>query len=92
MFFLYYYCKKDNLSFNFDFSTFQVEAALTSDGEEQCVQITQQNLYLQVNNYDTSQEWRTPNRHHNSKSKYPSEYSQTSCIKRSPLEQNKSGF
>jgi hypothetical protein len=54
MFFLYYYWKKDNLSFNFDFSTFQVEAALTSDGEEQCVQITQQNLYMQVNNYDTS--------------------------------------
>jgi hypothetical protein len=55
MFFLYYYCKKENFSFNFDFSTFQVEAALTSDGEEQCVQITQQNLYMQVNNYDTSQ-------------------------------------
>jgi hypothetical protein len=45
----------DNLSFNFDFSTFQVEAALTSDGEKHCVHITQQNWYMQGNNYNTSE-------------------------------------
>jgi len=31
-----------------------VAVALTSDGEEQFVHITQQNWYMQVNNYDTS--------------------------------------